>query len=249
MRESDLLTQAQAGAPLRIGYAIEAPFSYVSADGHPTGESVELARWVASRLDIPHVEWRLHPFSDLITALEHREIDVIAAGMFITAERQQRVAFSVPTFRVRPGALGRAADPLFSDTAQPMEPEALAQLDVGVLAGSVEESLCHTKHYDAASVVATPDVLTAVSLLRAGDIDALLLSQPSLRLLAREAPDLKMRRLDPLETAVDSTGAFAFRHSDPRLREAWDEALHDFLATPQHLELITPFGLDARNLP
>jgi membrane-bound lytic murein transglycosylase MltF len=68
-----------------------------------TGESPEVAKQIAARLEVRQVKWRQAEFGALIAELEAGRIDVIAAGMFMTPERAQRVSFSVPSFHVRQG--------------------------------------------------------------------------------------------------------------------------------------------------
>jgi len=97
---------------LVIGYAEEPPYAFALDNGTVTGESPEVAKVIAARLGVADIEWRVVEFGNLIGELEAGRIDLIAAGMFITPERAGRVAFSEPTFRVQPGLLVAAGNPL-----------------------------------------------------------------------------------------------------------------------------------------
>lgn len=108
----DALEGARRGEPLRIGYALLPPNSFVAADGEITGEAPAIARRAASALGIERIEWRRVEFNSLLTALNARRIDVVAAGMFITPERAEQASFSEPTFRALEGLLVRAGNPL-----------------------------------------------------------------------------------------------------------------------------------------
>lgn len=84
---------------IRIGYAIEAPYAFLRADGEVTGESPEVARRVVARLGIPHIEWRLAEFSELISELEDGRIDVIAAPFAQPDTPPGRVGYGAFAFR------------------------------------------------------------------------------------------------------------------------------------------------------
>src|SRR5690606_16634992 len=68
--------------PLRVGYAIEAPYAFLDEDGRVTGEAPETARWVARRLGRGEPEWVLTEFGSLIGQLQEGRFDVIACGLF-----------------------------------------------------------------------------------------------------------------------------------------------------------------------
>ncbi len=100
-----------SGKILRLGYAEEYPYSFRDASGRVTGESAETARAVLDRLRIKDVRGVLVDFADLIHELELGEIDMIAAGMFITPQRSRRIDFSLPTAEVGQGLLVRPGNP------------------------------------------------------------------------------------------------------------------------------------------
>lgn len=96
-----------AAGVLRVGYAVEAPYAFLIADGVPTGEGPESARQIAQRLGLARVDFVQVPFAELIPGLLERRYDLIAAGLFVTAERATRVRFSAPT-EVWPDTLAAA---------------------------------------------------------------------------------------------------------------------------------------------
>ena len=104
---------ARSGRPgfIRIGYAVEAPYAFLTPDGELTGESPEVAKRITSRLGIPRITWRQVEFASLIDELDAGRIDMIASGMFVTEERARRVAFSIPTFHTHQALLVRAGNP------------------------------------------------------------------------------------------------------------------------------------------
>ncbi len=92
------LTKIMQSNQIRVGYAFEPPFSFANSTGEVTGESIEVAKLVATELGIANIVWVQMPFDTLISELQLGHIDMIASGMFITTEREQQIAFSSPTF-------------------------------------------------------------------------------------------------------------------------------------------------------
>jgi len=69
------------------------PFEYVE-NGVVTGFDIDVIRALAQRAGYEDIEVKDMAFDSLITALQQGQIDVIAAGMTITPERLQEVAFT-----------------------------------------------------------------------------------------------------------------------------------------------------------
>lgn len=247
------LAVARRTGSIRIGYAVEAPYAYLAANGMVTGESPEVARIIAARLGIPSVEWRLVDFSRLIDGLEAGRFDVIAAGMFITPERMRRVAFSHPTFRTSPGLLVRSGNPRalhsYTDIVQNSD------LRVAVLGGSVEESLLLRLGFPEECIVHVPDAVTGLATVGSGQTDALALSAPTLRWMVEHTRTGLVDVASPFEDATStsavppSIGGFAFRKKDIALRSAWNAQLVEFIGSAEHQALVQRFGFTPEDVP
>ena len=111
LADSSLRALQRAGT-IRVGYAVEAPYAFVTPDGEITGESPEMAKRIVGRLGIRSIVWRGMEFRSLIDELEAGNIDLIASGLFVTPERARRVAFSKVTFHVRSGLLVAKGNPI-----------------------------------------------------------------------------------------------------------------------------------------
>lgn len=252
-RRDQSLTQLQQAGVIRIGYAIEAPFAFLKPGGQVSGESPEVAKEITARLDIQRIEWVQTDFGSLIPALEAERFDVIAAGMFITPERAQQVAFSEPTFHVQQGLLVRAGNPRQLHAYQ----QALTQPDVkiAVIAGAVEETLLRRMGLPESQLLLTPDALTGHAAVETGLADGLALSALTIRqmIAANPAGHLEMalpfEQPDPALTGRSGYGAFAFRQQDHQLLTAWNAAMQPFIGSPAHLALIAPFGFTEAELP
>jgi polar amino acid transport system substrate-binding protein len=241
------LSRLRREGSIRIGYAVEPPYAFLKPDGEVTGESPENARHIVALMGIPHIEWRQVEFGDLIAELEAGRIDVIATGMFITAERARRVRFSEPTFRVGPGMLVARGNPKQLRTLA----GAVARGDVriAVIAGAVEEPLLQRMGARGERLVIVPDALTGKNAVQTGVADVLVLSSPTVRWMAsRERPgrtEMVMVGDQPEATPFDGYGygAYAFRPRDRDLLAAWNAAARSYLGGAEHRGVLARFGV------
>lgn len=252
LAEDGALDRVRTTGVLRIGYAVEPPYAMISTDGRITGESPELARLVAARMGIKRIEWIQTSFDALIADLEEGRFDLIAAGMFITPERENAVIFSEPSLRVEPGLLVRTDTP-----AMPRTYDAIIEtpsLRIAALAGSVEEQHLLAGGLPPDRLLSVPDAVAGRSAVESGAVDALVLSLPTIRIMARARPET----LEALPVETHPSGAqpapvfhvaFAFSPRHGQLRRAWNAAQADIFGTPAHLSAIAPFGFDAASLP
>jgi len=251
--EHDPLRRCRERGFIRVGYAVEAPYAFLTPNGEVTGESPEIARLVARRLGIPRVEWRLVEFGDLIEGLIAGRFDVIAAGLFITPEREHRIAFSLPTFQVGPGLLVPAGNPRglhsYEDIIQ--QPG----VRVAVLSGSTEENHLLTQRCSVERLLGVPDAVSGLAAVQSGQVDALALSAPTLRWMIREAGSgkLEMAKLPSGRTSAVSpalsVGGFAFRKNEDSLARAWNRELRLFIGSEEHRRLVMPFGFTEAEIP
>lgn len=250
---SDSLAQARQTGVISIGYAVEAPYAFLTPDMEVTGESPEIARLIAARLGIPRVEWRLVEFDTLIEGLESGRFDVIAAGMFITPERQQRVAFSRPTFQVGPGLLVHKGNPLalhsYSDLVQ------RTNARIAVLSGAAEETRLLELGCPEGRLIRVPNALAGRVAVRSGQADALALSAPTLQWMVMNPVAGLTEMASPFEEGKGgrmpqpALGGFAFRKDDRALLRVWNTELDRYLGSDDHLRLVRKFGFTTAELP
>ncbi len=246
------LLRLQDGEPLRVGYAVEAPYAFVADDGTVTGEAPELARRIAAELGIARVEWHQSEFGALIDELRQGRVDVIAAGMFATPERSRLVAFSIPTFRVRQGLLVRSGNPERLHGYQDAVFREGARL--AVIDGSVEERLVGALGLPGDRTVRVPDAATGRQAVRSGLVAGLALSGPAVRWMALrgggglEAAEPFAQPSEELSGSLGS-GAMAFRKGDRRLLAAWNARLEAFLGSAAHRAMVGAFGFSAEDAP
>lgn len=236
---------------LRVGYAVEAPYAFIASDGLVTGESPELAKLVARELGVQRIEWILTTFDALIPDLREGRFDVVASGLFVTPEREALVAFAEPSLAVRAGLLVRKGNPLrlFDYRDAITDPAAR----VAVVAGSVEEHRLSARGLPHSRMLVVPDAITGCRAVESGTADALALSRPTTRLMARQFPGLEaiavIGSASPGGPEVEFRVAAAVSRARPALRDAWNAAQARVVGSPEHLRAIALFGFEAADLP
>lgn len=238
-RDLSLERVRQAGV-LRVGYSVEPPFAVVAPDGTVTGQSADSAAAVARALGV-RVEWVQTSLNRQIPDLLADRFDVVGAGLFWSPERAAQVRFSVPTLRVRPAWLTRAASQ--APTLQRLR----NGWNVAVVSGSAAEP--HVAGLGLAERLhRVPDAKTGVAGLRQGVYDALAVPWPAGRhLAAGRAAELTVWPAD--DGRPERIVALAFRPADGALAAAADATLAQWVQSADYLALLARHELTPNDLP
>jgi polar amino acid transport system substrate-binding protein len=239
---------------VRVGYANEAPFAYRdSKSGKLTGEAPEIARAVLKRMGVERIEGVLTEFGSLIPGLQAGRFDLIAAGMYITPERCAQIAFSNPTYGIGEALVVKAGNPLDLHSYEDVKRRPKARL--GVVAGTVERGYAQALGIPETRVTVYPDAPSALAGVEAGRIDAFAGTSLTVGDLLAKAQTVHLERADPFADplidgkVVRGYGAFGFRREDAELLKAFNQNLASLIGTPEHLELVRPFGFTAAEFP
>lgn len=248
----DSFTRIRSKGVIRIGYAVEAPYAFIE-DGVVTGESPELARLAVSNMGNFRIEWRQTEFGLLISELNAGQIDVIAAGMFISPQRAMAVNFSEPTFHVQQNLLVKKNNPKDIHSYE----QALSDraIKIAVLSGSFEEHLLKDIGLSKAQIIIVPDALTGKVSVESGLADGLALSSPTIHWIVSQDQKGIFDVADPFTQPKPNLpepagyGAFAFRKEDKKLLEAWNASLDMIIGDSDHLKILKKFGFSESELP
>jgi len=193
---------------LRIGVALAAPWALRDADGDLAGFEIEVARQLASDLEVkPDI--RVYPWERLILALEAGEIDLIAAGLTITPERAIHVNFSQP---YASGGISLATNLARTNDVQRFEDLNDPSFTIAAVDGSVAAELA-LRILPRAELQLFASAEAAGTALANGDVDGLLEDEPVPTFLSLEHPatiDLPVAR--PL---LQTQAGFAVSKGDP----------------------------------
>jgi cystine transport system substrate-binding protein len=204
-----------AGArPVRVATdAVFPPFHYVDESGAVAGFDVDLARAALERAGERAQFERAGSYAALFAGLESGDYDVVAATTGITPERQERYGFTRPYFVTCLAVLVRAG------SGEPRAPGDLVGRAVAASAGTT--SARAAARIAGARVIETSRWRDSLALLRAREVDAVIIDEFEAVPFARAADDLHVLR-EPL--ALESYG-LVLRRGDHDRRRRLDAAL------------------------
>jgi len=241
-------SQLQQSRTLRVGFALEAPYAYFDSQGQVTGEAPEIFRLMARRMGVEHIDWVRLDFAHLLPELQLGRIDAIAAGMFVTTERQLEAAFTRPTARVRPALVVRKGE-----TAIPLEPRladlsAHPQLRWTTIHGAAENGLLFQAGVAPERVATVPQAQRGLRAVAESSADAFAISAVTAwHLVAHNTQwALEVRSMSDGPAGLP---AFAFRLDDAHLRDQMNQQLHTFLGSDEHRQLVQAFGFTSDEMP
>ena len=238
----------QAGGSLRVGFAVEAPYAYLDTQGRVTGEAPEIFGRVAQRLGVQHIDWVPMEFASLLPSLQLGRIDVIAAGMFITPERQRLVLFSRPTAQVRTGLVVRQDDPRLPAKPVIADLKGLRDLRWVAVHDAAENGLLLQAGVPPERLAAVPHAERGVRAVVEAQADVLAISTVTAWQLVAAHPQWALE-VRTLTDAPAGLPAFVFRQEDHALRDAVDQILLSFLGSDEHVQLVRSFGFTSDELP
>ncbi|MEU5157560.1 transporter substrate-binding domain-containing protein [Glycomyces sp. NPDC021274] len=240
-----LLEQAQDGGKLRIARAEEAPYAFTADDGSTTGQSVDVHTYLLDKLGIKadQIEWINTEWDSLIPGLGSTH-DMVIAGMYVTPERCEAVAFADPDYVMPDALLVEAGNPGGWTTLN-----AMAETDgvIGVMNGTSEQEVADAI-FDAERINVQADLAALILELKAGRCDAIGLTRANLKLAADADGELEVTEgfwlTDP-DSGEDIIGAGAavFQPKDANFRDALNEELGKLLEDTATWEgLVSEYG-------
>lgn len=207
-------------APLRIGATSDDPPLIFRQKGGWEGLEADFGRALAERLGRKPVFVAFPPES-LSAALINGQVDLLMAGVTITAERRVQMDFSSPYLVVGQVAIIRPADRMRYNTEIKIRSTTNR---VGVVKGTAGRRLV-ARYFTNAARVAFADVEAAALALREGRIDLLIYDAPAALWIAMRHD--KQLAIAPALFAREEL-AWAFRRDRVALREAANQALADW---------------------
>ena len=187
----DRLQRIVERGELRDGHSgNQPPLNMKNKSGDVIGLEVELIEALARSMGL-EVRLVAMPFADLLPALEKGDVDLVMSGMTITPERNARVAF------VGPYVISGKS--LLTKSKTIANVESAAALDVenrtyAALRGSTSEDFVKT-NLPKAKLVPTQDYDSAVRMVIADEVDALVADYPICALSVLRHPEAGLSML------------------------------------------------------
>jgi polar amino acid transport system substrate-binding protein len=205
------------------------PFEYTQ-NNTVTGFDIETIRALAKMSGYDDVVVKDLPFDSLITALQQGQIDVIAAGMTITADRQQQVDFTNSYWEADQSILVR------NGTFLPQSLMDLKGKTVGVQTGTTGADLAEKNNATLGPIKEYDTFLLAVLDLVDGRLDAVIVDSPVAVAFTNQYPVLVASTVKTGEV-----WGFAVKKGNTTLLNALNAALAAFKNSPQWNALIQKY--------
>lgn len=229
-------SQISDSGVIRVGTdATFPPFEWHdTATGNVVGFDVDLARAVFGRLGYT-VEVIAVALNDLIPELNAGTYDVVLSAYTITADRNELALFSLPYYETGLAIVTAIDDSSLTGIAD------LVGKRVGVQRGSTGERL--GQRIFRAEVFSYDSIGQAFRALEEGSVHAVLNDRPTSALYVTGGG--RARLVDGM--IERERYAAAFRKSDAWLKEKFDSALAEYMATPSFEQLLQRYGLRAED--
>jgi len=230
---------------VRIAYLEEPPFYWTAEDHRVTGADIELADVVLRAIGVTSIEHHLTSFEELLPGLQEGRWDM-NVPIFVTAERAERVAFSVPVWSLGDGLLLRDGNPKALTSYGSIAARNDARL--GIVAGTIQFDAARSAGVSDSQVVTFKDQPQAIAALLAGKIDAYASTSVGNRVLAGANSALEAISLEQGKEGRAPVGAFSFNRSNHDLLQAVNEQLRKYLGSADHRARMARYGLTETEL-
>ncbi|PPS88491.1 ectoine/hydroxyectoine ABC transporter substrate-binding protein EhuB [Streptomyces sp. MH60] len=242
VKGGDLLDRLRAQGVARLGIAGEIPFGYIDKNGELTGEAPELAKVIFKRLGVDRVQPVPTEFGSLIPGLASQQFDVVAAGMYINAERCQQVIFSDPDYQMLDAYIVRKGNPLGLHNYRDIVKKK-AKFATGT--GYAEIAYAVEHGYKEDDILIVPDQVAGLNAVESGRVDVFAGTALTVRDVVKKSSKAEATEaFAPLvggKPHVDG-GGFAFRPDETNLRDAFNVELQKLKKSGELLRILKPFG-------
>ncbi|QUW22404.1 ectoine/hydroxyectoine ABC transporter substrate-binding protein EhuB [Sporosarcina sp. Marseille-Q4063] len=221
-----LLEELQEKGEIKVGFANEKPYAY-EEDGELKGAAVEIAKTVLNNLGIEKVEGQLSEFGNLVPGLTAGKFDVITAGMAITPDRCENVAFGEPEIQYGEGLIVQSSNPM--DLHSYKDVAANPDIKIAVMSGATEIDFLIREGVDDSQIMRVPDIPASFSAVESGRAHATTGTEMTIKMALESSNNEKLEFVNDFQQPEiegnPSFGAAAFRIDDKEFREAYNEEL------------------------
>ncbi|WP_448955835.1 ectoine/hydroxyectoine ABC transporter substrate-binding protein EhuB [Labrys neptuniae] len=249
VRAEDLVTKGKDGG-LTVAFYNYNPNSYIDQSGKLVGTDPETLIPVLQSMGLKVAATQDTDWGNLIPGLNAGRFDVIAAGMYITPERCDQVAFSQPIFGFTQSLAIKKGNP---DGIASLEDIAAKGLTVAAIAGSGQVGYSQLAGIPDDKILQIPDTATAVAAIRAGRASAFVVDTGGIKALVEGLPEKDLEATKPFSEVKGKTvvphGAIAFRKQDAAFVVEFDKALEKRVHSPEHIAMLEAHGFSKNDLP
>ncbi|GAA4906790.1 ectoine/hydroxyectoine ABC transporter substrate-binding protein EhuB [Streptomonospora salina] len=248
-----LLESLREKGSIKAAINNEPPFGFIDDNGEVTGEAPELLRAIAAEMGIDGIEAEAVSWDALIPGLKAGRFDIVAAGMYITPDRCEEVAFAEPDYKVLEAFMVEKGNPLGLETYHSVADN--PDVTIAVLNASVEKDYAEGAGVAEDQMTLGDNAVQMLDLLENGRVDAVGLSTFSLNYqMDQRGMQDGYEVTEGFTPVVDGeevspAGGFAFRKENQDFLDEFNTVLADFKESGRLLEIGQEFGFDETAQP
>ncbi|GAB3247250.1 type 2 periplasmic-binding domain-containing protein [Chitinimonas naiadis] len=213
--QADLVDDIRARGQLVVGTNADAPpFGFQNKDKTISGYDVDMAALVAKKLGVKFVVQNVDP-AERINFLRAKKIDLVAAMLTKTSERERLVDFSYGYFVTGQRVLSRKGR--FPDL------KSLETGNIGVARGTTSETQ-FKQLFPKAVLVSMDDTQAAANFLQAGKLDGITADEPALAGLQAKMQNKQQYEISSYSLSTEAYG-LAVRKGEARMLKLVNETL------------------------
>lgn len=224
---------------LTIGIANEQPYGYMDKSGEATGFAPDVARAVLKEMGYTNLKFEVVEFGQLIGGLRAQQFDLVAAGMYLTPERLEQIAFSDPDYCTSESLAVKEGNPEGIENYQSFVDN--KDLTIAVAEGTVEVGYVEDAGVADNQIKPFAGIDQMYAALAAGEVDAVTgtASTVETQVKGREG----IEAVEPFIEGIEPPpcGGYGFRLQDTEFRDAFNEQLNKFREDGTTTELITKY--------
>jgi polar amino acid transport system substrate-binding protein len=243
----DLLAKARTGETIRIGFANEVPWAYPGEGNKPLGFVNAIALGILDEMNVSNVEPVVTEWGGLIPGLKANRFDIITGGMYILNSRCQNVNFSDPIGVFGDAFIVARGNPKGIQTYEDIKNKD-AILVTGAGFNIVE--VAKKEGIPEKNIMQVPGPTEILAAVRSGRADAGGVTFFTAQNLAKQsggAVDVTDPSKLP-EWTLNWVG-IAFRKTDTKFLDAFNEALDKYLGSKEMLASVAEYGYTRAQLP
>lgn len=227
----------EAGEPIRLGFSVAPPWAYQGVDGSPQGFVNGIAIDVLRNMGYTDIEPVLTDWSGLIPSLTAGRVDMVTGGMYILKARCENMDFSDPV-----GAFGDAFVVLAGNPENLETYQDLIDKDLKMVAPSGYNTIGDAKDAGVldGNIMEVPGPTEALPALRAGRVAAVATNVLEAKHAADSFDEFELSDPAKFVGRNKQVVGIGFHPDDDEFREAFNEALQEYLGSEQMMKTVTP---------
>ncbi|MDQ7982302.1 transporter substrate-binding domain-containing protein [Paraburkholderia sp. SARCC-3016] len=236
-----LLARLKSAGKVRVGVAVDYPFSTLGPDGTLNGVAPTITKAIMTRLGVPEVEGYVATYGELIPGMMAGRWDITSAALTISKARCEQVRFADPI--VFGGDVIVALDDYSGAMPKRLSELARGGDDIAVLAGGVDLKAALAAGIPPERLRQFGNESLEIDALLARRVRFAIMSLNPVNTLSKQR-NLKLKTTYPVEDAPARGASCAFRMQDTDLHAAYNAQLRAMKASGELATILKRFDFD-----